>query len=300
VTPPVKVGLNIVWVRPEHLVEFAQTAEALGYESLWSGEHLCLSTDPDWWRLFPGAAELGASFTEDMVPFTPDSLFLDPMVVLAQLATVTTGIRLGIGIYMLALRDPVLVGKTLATLDLISNGRIDMAVGLGWTADEYSSTGNDWHTRGRKMNETIRALRVLWEDEHPEFHGEFYDFGPIGFQPKPVQRPMPIHIGGGGPPAIRRAGSLGNGWYGHVGAIPAVDEERRKAGRLAEPFEFSALSTRGGFSTAELEEMAASGVDRAVVTPWPGKKVGEVGREGLADIERYAREIGLTAGGRVT
>ena len=294
--PAVKVGLNIVWVRPEHLVEFAQAAEALGYESLWSGEHICLSTDPDWWRLFPGSAALGDSFTEDMVPFTPDSVFLDPMLVLAQLATVTTRIRLGIGIYMLALRDPVLIGKTLATLDVLSHGRLDLAVGLGWTADEYTFTGNDWHTRGRRMNETIRALRVLWEEEHPEFHGEFFDFGPMGFQPKPIQRPLPLHIGGGGPPAMRRAGSLGNGWYGFADAIPAVDEERRKAGREGEPFEYTTLTTQGGFSTAQLDEMAAAGVHRAVVTPWPGRKVGEVGREGLADIERYAAEIGLSSG----
>ena len=73
--PSVKIGLNIVWVRTELLAEFAQLAESLGFESLWSGEHICLSTDPDWWRLFPGAAALGDAFTEDMVPFTPDSNF---------------------------------------------------------------------------------------------------------------------------------------------------------------------------------------------------------------------------------
>lgn len=292
-TVPVKVGLNIVWVRPECLVEFAQAAEGLGFESLWSGEHICLSTRPDWWKLFPGAEALGEDFTEDMVPFGPDSIFLDPMIVLAQLATVTTKVRLGIGIYMLALRDPVLVGKTLATLDYISDGRIDVAVGLGWTADEYSFTGNDWTTRGRKMNETIRALRVLWRDEHPEFHGDFYDFGPMGFQPKPAQQPMPIHIGGGGPPAMRRAGQLGDGWYGMPSAIPQVNEERRAAGRADEPFEFTALTIGGGFPSAELDELAALGVTRAVVTPWPGREVAEVGLEGLDDIERYAKEIGL-------
>ena len=290
---PVKVGLNIVWVQPAHLVEFARTAEELGFESLWSGEHICLSTRPDRWELFPGSESLGKDFTEDMVPFGPDSLFLDPMIVLAQLATVTSKVRLGIGIYMLALRDPVLVGKTLATLDHISGGRVDLAVGLGWTADEYSFTGNNWTTRGRKMNETIQALRVLWSDEHPEFHGDFYNFGPMGFQPKPVQQPMPIHIGGGGPPAMRRAGLFGDGWYGMPSAIPQVNEERRKAGRADEPFEFTALTISGGFPSAELEELSALGVTRVVVTPWPGKKVGEVGPEGLADIERYAKEIGL-------
>ena len=199
-TVPLKIGLNIVWVKTALLAEYAQLAESLGYESLWSGEHICLSTRPDWWTKFPGVAALGNGFTEDMVPFSPDSDFPDPMIVLAHLASVTSRVRLGIGIYMLALRDPVLIGKTLATLDVISNGRIDMAVGLGWTPDEYSWTGNDWTVRGRRMNEVIRALRVLFDEEHPQFEGEFFRFGPMGFQPKPVQKPMPIHIGGGAGP----------------------------------------------------------------------------------------------------
>lgn len=291
--PPLKVGLNIVWIKPEHLAEFARLAEDLGFESLWSGEHICLSTAEDWWRLFPGAEALGDDFTEDMVPFHPDSIFPDPMIVLAHLATVTSRVRLGIGIYMLALRDPVLIGKTLATLDVISGGRIDMAVGLGWTPDEYSWTGNDWKVRGKRMNEVIRALRVLFEQEHPEFHGEFFDFGPMGFQPKPVQQPMPIHIGGGAGPAVRRAGALGDGWYGNPGDMPAIREELKANGREEAPFEFSTL---GGIGTAPLDELhalAEMGVDRVVVTPWPDKKVGEVGREGFAVVEQYARDLGL-------
>lgn len=293
---PVKVGLNIVWVRTDCLVEFAQVAESVGYESLWSGEHICLSTRPDWWRSFPGGRELGDSFTEDMVPFTPDSDFPDPMIVLAQLASVTSKVRLGIGIYMLALRDPVLVGKTLATLDVISNGRIDMAVGLGWSPDEYSWTGNDWAVRGRRMNEMISALRVLFEEEHPEFHGEFFNFGPLGFQPKPVQRPMPIHIGGGAGPAVRRAGKLGDGWYGDPADLPAIREALAEAGRADVPFEATTITLGGPVSRDQLAALADQGVDRVVVTPWPANKVGTVGREGLDAVRRYAEEIGLDAG----
>jgi probable F420-dependent oxidoreductase len=291
--PPVKVGLNIVWVETRLLREFAQLAEALGFESLWSGEHICLSSAPGWWKKFPGAEALGDAFTEDMVPFTPDSDFPDPMIVLAHLASVTTEVRLGIGIYMLALRDPVLVGKTLATLDVISGGRIDMAVGLGWTPDEYAWTGNEWAHRGRRMNEVIRALRVLFEEEHPEFHGEFFDFGPLGFQPKPVQQPMPIHIGGGAGPAVRRAGRLGDGWYGTPADRPAILAELEKAGRSAERFEFSTITIEGAVPPEQLQAMADLGMDRVVVTPWPGTKVGTVGAEGLAALERYAAEIGL-------
>ena len=292
-TAPVKVGLNIVWARPEHVVAFARAAEDLGYESVWSGEHVALPSTPDWWKLFPGVEALGDAFTEEMVPFAPGSPFLDPMIVLAHVAAVTSRIRLGIGIYMLTLRDAVLVGRTLASLDVLSAGRLDMATGLGWTEDEYRFTGNDWKTRGRRCNEMLRALRVLFEEDTPEFHGEFFDFDPIGFEPKPVQRPLPIHIGGGGPPAMRRAATLGNGWYGETTVIPEIERLRSEAGRADLPFEYSTISL-GPVPLQELETMAAQGVHRVVVTPWVGRRVGEVGLEGLDDLERYAKEVSLS------
>jgi probable F420-dependent oxidoreductase len=293
VAAPVKVGLNIVWAKPEHVVEFAQAAEALGYESVWSGEHVALPSTPDWWKLFPAAELMGDAFSEEMVPFSPDSPFLDPMIVLAHIAAATTKVRLGIGIYMLTLRDAVLVGRTLASLDVLSGGRLDMATGLGWTEDEYRFTGNEWKARGKRCNELIRALRVLFEDERPEFHGDFFDFDPIGFEPRPVQRPLPIHIGGGGPPAMRRAATLGNGWYGEPQKIAEIEQLRAEAGRADEPFEYTSL-TLATATPDELESLAAMGVHRVVVTPWPGQRVGEVGREGIDAIERYAGEIGLS------
>lgn len=234
-SPPVKVGLNIVWVKPEDVVAFAQAAEELGFESVWSGEHISLPATPDWWKSFPLADVLGDAFTEDMVPFTPHSIFLDPMIVLAHIAAVTDRIRLGIGIYMLTLRDAVLVGRTLASLDVLSGGRLDMATGLGWTEDEYRFTANEWKVRGKRCNELIRALRVLFEQENPEFHGEFFDFDPIGFEPKPIQRPLPIHIGGGGPPALRRAATLGDGWYGEPTALAEIERLRGEAGAITCP-----------------------------------------------------------------
>jgi probable F420-dependent oxidoreductase len=290
---PIKVGLNIVWARPEHIVEFAQAAEDLGYESVWSGEHVSLPVRRDWWKLFPGAEAYGDDFTEDMVPFRPDSPFLDPMVVLAHIAAATKRVRLGIGIYMLTLRDPVLVGRTLASLDVLSGGRLDMATGLGWTEYEYRFTGNNWKTRGRRCNELIAALRVLFEAERPEFHGEFFDFEPIGFEPKPRQRPLPIHIGGGGPPAMTRAATLGDGWYGLPNAIPEIERLRAEAGRADQPFEYSTITLQGPIPVEQLEALAEMGVHRVVVTPWPDTKVGQVGQEGLDNIERYAKQVGL-------
>ncbi|MDB5448540.1 MAG: family F420-dependent class oxidoreductase, partial [Phenylobacterium sp.] len=290
---PIKLGLNIVWMKPELQVRTAQLAEDLGFEGAWSGEHLALPKgDPDWWRKYPRVIQLGEAATPDTVNFTPDSPFLDPLIILATIAGATKKIRLGVGIYMLPLRDAVLVAKMVASLDVLSGGRLDLGVGLGWSEDEYSFTGNDFSKRGRKMDETIRAMRECFEKDTPEFHGEFYDFGPMGFAPKPVQTPLPILIGGGTPAAEKRAGYLGNGWHGSPESIPRVKAHLAAAGREGEPFQFSSI-TLGPASRADLEEMAAQGVYRAVVTPWTATKLGVIGEEGLTQLESYAKEIGL-------
>jgi probable F420-dependent oxidoreductase len=290
---PIKLGLNLVWMKPELQVRTAQLAEDLGFEGAWSGEHLALPKgDPDWWRNYPSAVALGDKATEDVVNFRPDSPFLDPLIVLAAIAGATKTIRLGVGIYMLPLRDAVLAARMVASLDVLSGGRLDLGVGLGWSEAEYRFTGNDFSKRGRKMDETIRAMRACFETDSPEFHGEFYDFGPMGFAPKPVQKPLPILVGGGTPAAEKRAAYLGNGWHGSPASIPRVKAHLAAAGRAHEPFQFSSI-TLGAVPRRELEALAAQGVDRAVVTPWVGARLGEIGEEGLAQLERYARDIGL-------
>jgi probable F420-dependent oxidoreductase len=290
---PIKVGLNIVWLKPEVQVEGAQLAESLGFSSVWVGEHIGLPKFPGWWKNYPTVVAKGDKGSEDDVLFGPTSDFLDPLVTLGAVASVTKSVRLGVGIYMLPLRDPLLAAKMIATLDVLSGGRLDLAVGLGWSEGEYRFAGVEWKDRARRMDEIIKAMRVLFEEETPEFHGEFFDFGPLGFEPKPIQKPLPIIIGGGTPPAERRAGRLGNGWHGAAQSIPAIRQHLAEAGRADEPFKFSTI-TLGAVPRAELEALAEKGVQTAVVTPWRAK-VGEVGREGFADLERYAKEIGLTA-----
>jgi probable F420-dependent oxidoreductase len=290
---PLNIGLNIVWMKPELQVRTAQLAEDLGFESVWSGEHLALpKKDPNWWRNYPTAIALGEAATENVVNFRPESPFLDPLIALAAFAGATKRVRLGVGIYMLPLRDAVLAARMVGSLDVLCGGRLDLAVGLGWSEAEYRFTGNEWKHRGKRMDEIIRAMRVLFETETPEFHGEFFDFGPMGFEPKPVQKPLPILIGGGTPAAERRAGYLGNGWHGSAASIPAVRAHLEAAGRANEPFQFSTI-TLGAAPLQDLEAMAAQGVNRAVVTPWADVKLGEVGTEGLVQLERYAKEIGL-------
>lgn len=285
------IGLNIVWFRPEFQVRAAVLAEQLGFESAWSGEHVGLPFFPDWWREYPSVTAKGAEGTEKDVLFGPKSKFLDPLITLAAIAGATTRIRLGVGIYMLALRDAILAARMIGSLDVLSNGRLDLAVGLGWSEAEYDFTGNDFRTRGKKMDETIHAIRVCFEMETPEFAGEFHKFGPLGFEPKPIQQPVPILIGGNSGPAERRAARLGNGWHGPLESMPAIKAHLEAEGRADEPFQWSNI-TFGVLSRQQLEAMKAQGATRIVVTPFAAK-VGEVGEEGFSLIEQYARDIGL-------
>lgn len=295
--PPLKVGLNIVWMKPELQIEAAKMAEELGFYSVWTGEHIALPKYEGWWKNFPSVIAKGPAGSENDVVFGPDSEFIDPMVILSGIATVTKKVRLGVGIYMLPLRDVILAGKMIASLDVISGGRFDLAVGLGWSEGEYNFTGNNWKTRGRKLDESIKALRVLFEEETPEFHGDFYNFGPLGFWPKPIQKPFPILIGGGAGPAERRAGHLGNGWQGtslscKAANLATIKQHMADAGRADEPFQFN-CTVLTPLNTDELHAMVAEGIEHVVITPWRNKKVGEVGQEGFAALEAYAKEIGL-------
>lgn len=292
-----KVGINIVPVPSHLLVRFAVLAEELGFESLWSGEHICLPTQGDWWKLYPSVIAAGAR-GEDMhpglVPFTPHTEFHEPLVILSHLAAVTKRVRLGVGIFMLALRDAVLVGRSLASLDVFSGGRIDLGVGLGWSPEEYRFTGNDWAARGRKLDETILALRALFEQDDPEFHGEFYDFDRIGFRPKPVQKPFPIHVGGFSKAAERRAARLGNGWYGGPAHIPSIRAQLAENGRQDEPFTFGMIEPRGMIERDDLLRLAEQGMDRVVTTVWPqGYTSGADDEQPLRELEAYAKRIGL-------
>ena len=292
------IGLNIVPVPARLLVRYVQLAEELGFESVWSGEHVCLPHNDQWWKIYPtvvAAEKAGKDIGPHLVPFNEDTNFLEPLAVLAHLAAVTKKVRLGIGIYLVMLRDAILVGRSIATVDVLSGGRLDLGVGLGWTPDEYKFTNNEWESRGRKLDEMIRCLKTLFEVEHPEFHGEFFDFPPIGFQPKPIQKPLPIHIGGFGNAAVRRAAQLGDGWYGHVDLIPAVKEKLKEFGRENEPFKYGMVHPRATIDRDELESLAARGMERVVVTAWSDlDAVQDHGEDApLRQLEAYAKRLGL-------
>jgi probable F420-dependent oxidoreductase len=181
------------WATPQHMVHVAQRAEALGYHSLWTFQRLLSPVDGDWGDMYRSVQ--------------------DPTVTLAFLAGHTQRVRLGVAVVNLPFIAPVLLAKQLATLDIVSGGRLDAGLGLGWAPEEFAAAGADIAARGRRADEYIAALRTLWTDEIVEHAGEFYQVPPMRMEPKPVQRPHPpILLGGSAPVALQRAGRLADGW----------------------------------------------------------------------------------------
>jgi probable F420-dependent oxidoreductase len=281
----VKIGLNYAPIRRIDQPRAAMLADRLGYSSLWYGEHVALPYDFDPSK-YPG----------DSMMFDPDSIILDPFALLAFVAGLTEHVRLGTGIAILPLHDPLITARTLVTIDTVSGGRIDLGVGVGWNVDEFDFVGRDFHRRGEILDEFLDVLDVLWSQPRPEHHGKHFDFRPIGFRPKPVQRPrIPVHVGGRGTASLRRAARY-DGWYGGADtpelAAEIMDEiqrNRERAGTADRPFQFTVLLFWAP-SKSQIDAYEAVGVDQLVVTPWEIRDPSDA----LGRIEDYADEIGLT------
>jgi probable F420-dependent oxidoreductase len=199
----VRIGLGApisgAWATPDHLVRVAQEAEELGYASLWTLQRLLVGTDQD-------------------LPPVYRSV-LDPVTALAFAAARTSRIRLGIGVINLPFVPPAYLAKQAATLDLLSGGRLDLGLGVGWSPAEFAASGASTTRRGPRTVEYLQVLRTLWGDEVSAFDGEFYTVPPSRMLPKPVQRPgPPVLLGGGVPAALHRAGRIADGWISSSGA----------------------------------------------------------------------------------
>jgi probable F420-dependent oxidoreductase len=277
-----KFGVNCVGVRPELWVEVACRAEELGFDSVFIPEHVVFPVDPQ--GAYP--------YNEDgSFPYNTKARLYDPWVLLGHIAAVTSRIKLGTAVFLLPLRHPFLVARSVTTLDVLSNGRAMLGIGVGWLQDEFDLLGQDFHTRGARTNEAIQVLRALWREEAPEFHGRFFDFPPVHFEPKPPSDPHPpILVGGESPAAIGRAVRLGDGWIA-AGQTQTVDDTERRArdvrARRAEanpePFEITILGEWR--EPDDLARLEAAGVDRLLVTPWAR------GREIFDTLEEFPSEI---------
>jgi len=250
-------------LHPRFQLEATLEAERLGFESVWMADHLVFPVDAS------GSPHPG----ETSPPVPPSTPVFDAFGWLCFLAGRTTRIRLGTSVYLPGLRHPFVAARAISTLDVVSDGRAEVGVGAGWLREEWIAAGLDPRSRGRRLDEALEVCCRLWTRERIEHHGEFYDFAPVAFEPKPVQRPRPrIHVGGESAAALRRAARY-EGWYGLVHSaesaaarVATLRRLRVDAGRAAEAFEVT-LSA-GPHTEGEIDRLAAVGGDRLVVSPW--------------------------------
>src|SRR5256886_12415604 len=183
---------------PGAVARLARTIEQLGYDHIDVFDHVVMG--------YPIAGRPPG-------PYTPTMPILEALMTLAHLAAVTSRVTLGTEVLVLPQRHPTLVAKQVSTLDTLSGGRVRLGVGVGWQESEYEALGEDFRTRGARMDEAIRLLRAYWTDAQVDFEGRHYRVTAMAMEPKPPQgRRLPLWIGGMSEPAWRRVGQLGEGW----------------------------------------------------------------------------------------
>jgi len=260
----VKFGVALGRLNPAFFVPVVEEAERLGYESVWLPEHLVFPIEMGG-SPFPG---------EEHPPVPPSTPVFDAFAYLSFLAGRTEHIKLATHVYLLGLRHPFISARAIATLDIVSGGRAIVGIGAGWLGSEWDAIGLDFASRGRRVDEAVDVCKRLWTDEVIEQHGEFYDFGPVMFEPKPVQKPHPpVIVGGESGPALRRAARVGDGWVGLDHTLDTIDVPMTKLRALREelglgdqPFEI----TIGGpvQSEDDIKRWEDAGVDRLICSPW--------------------------------
>jgi probable F420-dependent oxidoreductase len=277
----VKFGVALGACNPKYFLELVDAAEELGFESVWLPEHLiftrAMSRSP-----FPG---------ETHPPVPPETPIFDAFAYLSFLAGRTQRVKLGTHVYNIGLRHPFIAARAVQTLDLVSGGRAIFGVGASWLQEEWVAAQLDFHTRGRRVDECLEVCKKLWTEPEASYHGEFFSFDGVVFEPKCVQKPYPpILVGGESPAALRRAARHCDGWLGMGHSLESAErpiaELRRllaEAGRDDKSFEFCL-----GGPVASRDDVArweSLGVTRMLISPWRRS------REAVAGLRAFAEKV---------
>jgi probable F420-dependent oxidoreductase len=261
VVAPVAAGVT---ADPVWMAAFAQHVEACGFESIVAVEHTVLMSEYS--SVYPYD-------TSGRVALPSDCPVPDPLDLLAFLAGRTERLGLATGVLVLPNHQPVVLSKRAATVDALSGGRLRLGVGMGWLKEEIEACGAEFSSRGRRANEQLEVMRLLFEDrpDGASFHGEFFGFDNAMCYPKPVAQ-VPIHIGGHSPAAARRAGRFGDGFQplGVGGAeltdlIAVMRDEARRFGRDPDALELSLGHLVTKIDPDRAAKLAALGADRVVL-----------------------------------
>lgn len=278
-----RLGLHALGIgagaRREVLDAVATAAEASGFATLWSGEHVVMVDRPV--SRYPYASD-------GRIAVPPAADWLDPLVGLSFVAAATQRIEIATGVLLVPEHNPVLLAKQAASLDALSGGRLTVGVGIGWSREEFAALGVPFERRAERAAEYVAAMRVLWREDVASFAGEFVTFENVRVNPKPVRgRRVPVVVGGNSDAALRRVAAWGDGWYGfNLAGVEAVRErlavleelcresdrdvrELRLAVALeaGEPGDVSALED---FGVTELVVVEAPPEDPRAATEWVG------------------------------
>jgi probable F420-dependent oxidoreductase len=272
---------------PERALVLAETAEAVGFESLWCPEHVVVS-------VAEAATPYQGSLDGKMDRLWQRGGVPDPLIWLSYVAARTSTILLGTNVVILPEHQPVVFAKSAATLDQLSGGRLQLGIGVGELPEEYAAVGMEFTNRGRRMDEYIEAIRLLWSEEVASYDGKFVSFDRMRCDPSPTRGSIPLHIGGASDAATRRAARVGDGYFPFVG--PGLDLEatlrqtigsvRREAEALGRDPRTIEMTVGGARSVEAAERFAKLGVDRLVIAV-RGKEAEEVREE----LGRFADEV---------
>jgi probable F420-dependent oxidoreductase len=238
-------------------------------------------------------------------PYTPDGArrwpeftdWPDQLVMMGAFATITKRLRFTTNAFVLPMRNPFLVAKAVSTAAIVSDNRVVLTIGVGWSKDEFELLGQDFRTRGKRTDEMIEIMRLLWTGQYVEYHGRYYEFGRIEMNPPPTA-PIPIWVGGISEPALRRCARIADGWLSDlqsaaeiVASIAKIRECRKEYGR--EPNDFDVLATpMDVFDVDGYRRLEDQGVTRILTQPWqiysPGTKDLQLEKDAIA---RYAEDV---------
>jgi probable F420-dependent oxidoreductase len=275
------VFASTTFPEPDRAIAMAQAAEAAGFESLWCPEHIVVAASE-------GATAYRGSLDGKMDRLWRRGGIPDPLVWLAFVASQTSTIKLGTNVVILPEHQPAVIAKSVATLDALSGGRVILGVGVGELPEEYAAVGMEFTNRGQRMDEYIKAIRALWNEDVATYHGKHISFDQLRCDPSPMRGSVPLHVGGASPAAIRRAAKYGDGYFPwvsptlelHATLRQVIGDVRTEAERIGRDPNEIEYTVGGARSIDEAEEMAELGVDRLVIAI-RAKDMGEV-RDELA------------------
>ena len=283
-----KFVLSTSFSKVQHLKALAPVADGHGWEAMSFSDHV----------VNPEQISTPYPYTEDgsrrWQPFTD---WPDPWVTIGALAAITTRLRFTNNVFVLPMRNPFLVAKAISTAAIISENRVTPAFGVGWSADEFALMQQNFKTRGKRADEMLEIMRLLWSGEMVTYQGQHYQFDALEMNPAPSQ-PIPIWIGGISDPAMRRAARLGDGWVTDlqtsediIRSIARIQDWRREYGREDLPFDVMATPS-DAWTVDGYKRLADAGVTHILTMPWPfyHGETDELDKK-IDGVKRYADDI---------